>query len=316
MADKILLAQQFIDEGHPQDTVLRLMGIPKSTFYYKPTDESMKKGRPYSINTIKTDGSVVSNEDVVEHIKAILNEEFVDYGYLKTTHALRQEYRYIISPKKVYRLMGERKLLNLPTKSKLTKREWVRELVPKPVLHFSYLEFDIKYIYIKGKRRNALLITVIDVYSRWVLGQYLSWQIRKGDVIKLFDQIFDTYSIPEKIFVRNDNGSQMIAQSVQKYFEKKHVTQEFTKPATPEQNAHIESYHSIIERVICNRYEFENLSEAGQTFNRFVKFYNYKRIHSGIEYLSPYKYLLSKGTEIKAETSTLDVLSLVRNKVA
>ena len=61
---------------------------------------------------------------------------------------------------------------------------------------------------------------------------------------------------------------------------------------------------------------FENLSDAGQTFNRFVKFYNYKRIHSGIEYLSPYKYLLSKGTEIKAETSTLDVLSLVRNKVA
>lgn len=316
MADKIILAQQFIKEGHPQDTVLRLMGIPKSTYYYKSPEECQKKGRPFSVNTTKADGSVVMNEDVVEHIKEILNEEFVDYGYLKTTHGLRQEYGYIISPKKVYRLMGEYKLLNLPTKSKLTKREWVKELVPKPVLHFSYLEFDIKYIYIKGKRRNALLITVIDVYSRWVLGQYLSWQIRKGDVIRLFDQIFETYTIPEKIFVRNDNGSQMIAQSVQKYFEKRQVTQEFTKPATPEQNAHIESYHSIIERVICNRYEFENLSDAGQTFNRFVKFYNYRRIHSGIEYLSPYKYLLSKGTEIKVETSTKDVLTLVKNKVA
>ncbi len=316
MSEKILIAQQFIDEGHPQDIVLRLIGIPKSTYYYKPSAECQKKGRPCSNNTSKTDGSVVSNEQVVEHIKAILNEEFVDYGYLKTTHGLRQEYGYIISPKKVYRLMGENKLLNLPTKSKLSKREWVKELVPKPVNHFSYLEFDIKYIYIKGKRRNALLITVIDVYSRWVLGQYLSWQISKGDVIKLFDQIFDTYSIPEKIFVRNDNGSQMIAQSVQKYFEKKKVTQEFTKPATPEQNAHIESYHSIIERVICNRYEFDDLLDTGQTFNRFVEFYNYKRIHSGIEYLSPYKYLLSKGTEIKVEKSGVDVLSLVKNKVA
>ena len=67
----------------------------------------------------------------------------------------------------------------------------------------------------------------------------------------------------------------MIAQAVQKYSEKKQVTQEFTKPATPEQYAHIESYHSIIERVICNRYEFENLSDAGQIFNRFIKFYNF-----------------------------------------
>ena len=79
MAYKIILAQQFIDDGHPQDTVLRLMGIPKITFYNKPSNQSMKKGRPCSYNTFKTDGSVVSNEDVVEHIKAILNEEFIDY---------------------------------------------------------------------------------------------------------------------------------------------------------------------------------------------------------------------------------------------
>ncbi|MBL0026752.1 MAG: DDE-type integrase/transposase/recombinase [Saprospiraceae bacterium] len=76
----------------------------------------------------------------------------------------------------------------------------------------------------------------------------------------------------ENIYVRNDNGSQMVAQKVQSYFKSKKVIQEFTKPATPEQNAHIESYHSIIERVICQKYEFDNLLEAADTFTRFVKF--------------------------------------------
>lgn len=316
MAERIIIAQEFIQEGHPQEMVLRLMNIPKSTYYYKPKADSLPKGRPCSVNTKRQDGSIIDNEIVVEQIKEILSGEFVDYGYLKTTHALRQEHGYIISSKKVYRLMSEHKLLNLPTKTKFTKRAWVKELVPKPVVHFSYLEFDIKYIYIKGKRKNGLLITVIDVYSRWVLGQYISWQIRKGDVIKIFDKIFTTYTIPEKIFVRNDNGSQMIAQTVQKYFKDKKVVQEFTKPATPEQNAHIESYHSIIERVICQRYEFDNLVDAGETFTRFVKFYNYERIHSGIGYLSPFKYLLTRGTEIKVDSSMFDALNIIKNKVA
>jgi len=316
MADKILLAQEFIQEGHPQDTVLRLIGIPKSTYYYKPQADSQPKGRPIFTHTRKNDDTYVSNEEVLGHIKEILSEEFVDYGYLKTTHSLRQEYGYIISPKKVYRLMRDHKLLNLPSKAKLTKRQWVTELVPKPTTHFSYLEFDIKYIYIKGKRKSALLLTVIDVYSRWVLGQHLSFQTRKGDVIKLFDKIFNTYNMPEQIYVRNDNGSQMVAQSVQQYFKDKKVVQEFTKPATPEQNAHIESYHSIIERVICQKYEFENIDEAGETFTRFVKFYNYKRIHSGIGYQCPNKYLLAKGTEIKVDQAVLDALHRIKPKAA
>ncbi|MFZ1619473.1 MAG: IS3 family transposase [Microgenomates group bacterium] len=308
MSERIMIAQQYIEEGYPRDTILRYLEIAKSTFYYKPSEGSLAKGRPRSQSTKKVDGHSVCNEEVITQIKEILSEEFVDYGYLKTTHALRQDYGYIISPKKVYRLMREEKLLNKPTKATLTRREWVKELVPKPVTHFHYLEFDIKYIYIKGKRRNALLLTVIDVYSRWVLGQYLSWQIGKRDVIRLFDSIFENYTMPDQIYVRNDNGSQMVAQCVQKYFEKRNVVQEFTKPATPEQNAHIESYHSIIERVICQRYEFSDITEGGQTFNRFVMFYNYRRIHSGLGYMSPNRYLKNQGIEIKScEWNVLDL---------
>jgi hypothetical protein len=43
--------------------------------------------------------------------------------------------------------------------------------------------------------------------------------------------------MPDKFIVRNDNGSQFEADIVQKYLKEKGVTQEFTKPATPQQNA-------------------------------------------------------------------------------
>ena len=306
-----MIAEEFIGQGHPRQVVLKILGISRSSFYYKVKGGVKKRGRPASTHTKRTDQTTVTNEQVVEDIQKILSEEFVDYGYLKTTHALRQEYGYIINHKKVYNLMKEHKLLNVTIPARLSNRQWVKEMVPQPVTHFSYLEFDIKYIYISGARRNALLVTVIDVYSRWVLGHYFAWRIQKGDIITLFDRIFDTYTLPERIIVRNDNGSQMEATIVQQYFESKNVVQEFTKPATPEQNAHIESYHSIVERVICQRYEFGDYKEGSDTLNRFVKFYNYRRIHSGIGYLSPYNYLLSKGVinliELNAFAAYLEI---------
>lgn len=53
--------------------------------------------------------------------------------------------------------------------------------------------------------------------------------------------------------------------------------------------------------MICSRYDFEDLPEAVDTFNRWLVFYNYERIHSGINYLSPYNYLVSLGIDIAKE---------------
>lgn len=288
--------------------ILEVLALPKSTFYYKPIQNSGKqKGRTLSDFTKTTDGQLVANQKVINEIKELLAQEFVDYGYLKVTHYLRQEFNYVINPKKVYNIMKMNNLLNVqPVHSSKIKREWVKDLVPKPDLDFSYLEFDIKYFYVHKKRRNALVLTVIDVKSRWVLGQFTAWKINEKHVKQLFEEIFSQYELPEKIYVRNDNGSQFVAHTIQKYFaDKKNptVVQEFTKPATPEQNAHIESYHSITERVICQRYQFDDLKELKDTLERFRYFYNFKRIHSGIEYKNPFKYLLQKGIDMSIDPS-------------
>ena len=298
MEDRKMVAAQFIKEGHPKKLVLKNSGVPRSSFYYKPVKNHSKRGIQKSTHTKREDGIYVTNEQVVDQITVLLSKEFIDYGYLKVTHWPRNKQYYVINPKKVYRLMREAEILNKFKARKKGKRNWVKELLPPAEVPFDYLEFDIKYIYVAGLNRNALLLTVIDVMSRWVVGHYMSWKVRKKDVIDLFDQIFEAYPLPRHIHVRNDNGSQFIAEKVQSYFKGRNVKQEFCKPATPEQNAHIESYHSILEKVICQRYEFENLLEAQNTFNRFVEFYNFERIHSGIGYQSPNEYLLENGIKV------------------
>jgi putative transposase len=64
--------------------------------------------------------------------------------------------------------------------------------------------------------------------------------MRQQDIIALFDSLFGNYCLPRQFYVRNDNGIQFVADLVQEYFRSRKVIHEFTKPATPEQDAHID----------------------------------------------------------------------------
>jgi transposase InsO family protein len=71
--------------------------------------------------------------------------------------------------------------------------------------------------------------------------------------------------------LRNDNGSQFIATVVREYLQEKGVSQEFTHVATPEENAYIEALHSIIQRGVIERFEFDSLYHARMIFNRYFE---------------------------------------------
>jgi putative transposase len=167
-----MIAEEFIKQGFCISKVLKLCEVPKSSYYFKPNEavKQSKKGISPSIYTSKTDGSILSNSLVLEDIRALLALEFVDYGYLKTTYYLQDEKGYKINHKKVYRLMKEASLLNLPIPKQKNKKTWVKELVPKPTEPFTYWEFDIKFIYIHDLGRYVPMLSIIDVHSRYLIG--------------------------------------------------------------------------------------------------------------------------------------------------
>ena len=82
--------------------------------------------------------------------------------------------------------------------------------------------------------------------------------------------------MPERFILRNDNESQFIASQVQEHFAQNNIIQEFTKSSTPQQNGHIESYHSIMVSAICQRLnldEFFFLFDIYKTFNSTRRFF-------------------------------------------
>lgn len=225
---------QLFEKKGKTTLLLQWCGLSHSTYYYHPC--CGKRGRKPSTQTLLSDGNLVQNESVVICIRFVLSEEFMLFtGYVKICKDL-QSYGFVINKKKVYRLMKEHHLLcGVVIRTRGEKRQFVSYCVQEPVRPMEQLCMDIKYVYIHGENRNALLLTVLDVYSRSILSQVLWWRIRKEQVIWLLHKLLQQHST-KGITLRNDNGSQFIAHAVQEYLQEKEVTQEFTHVATPEEN--------------------------------------------------------------------------------
>ena len=259
-------------------------GLASSSYYYR--FKLGKRGRKPSVYTCLQDGNIISNNSVVIAIRFILAEEFVCFGYDKITDDLRN-HGFIINAKKTYRLMKEQKLLcGRVIKPTIGKRSFVNCQVQKADKPMQQLCTDIKYIHIHGQNRNALLLTVLDVYTRSIVGQVLWWRMRKENVIWLLHQILQQHQV-RGITLRNDNGSQFIAHALREFLQEKQITQEFIHVARPQENSFIEAHHSIIEREVVQPRQFENIQVAIEIFNRWKLFYNNRRLHGSLGNITP-----------------------------
>lgn len=203
--ERLMIVREYVAEGESARSVLAIVGVSESTFYYKP--KTGKRGRR-ATTTLEANGVVWTEERLVALITAELEREFVDYGYIKITKWLQRKHKLLINKRKVCRLMSKRGLLNgSPVRSRISK-QWIKELVPNPRLPLTHLEFDVKNMYIHGSRRNAMMLTVLDVKSRFNVGWLLQWSIKKEDVVALLHDIQLTMPTVSKITVPSDNGSQ------------------------------------------------------------------------------------------------------------
>jgi putative transposase len=100
-------------------------------------------------------------------------------------------------------------------------------------------------------------------------------------------QLFELESKP---VIRTDNGPQFVSHAFQSACEEFGIEHERIPPRTPNMNAHIESFHRLLEDECLSRHEFQTYNEAYCAVTEYVCFYNDRRIHSSIRDLPPAEY--------------------------
>lgn len=75
-----------------------------------------------------------------------------------------------------------------------------------------------------------------------------------------------------------------------KNLEKK-LTHEFIPPRSPDRNAYIESFNSILETEVLKVQYYRSFEEVYESMIRFIYFYNNRRLHGSLKNLSPKMFI-------------------------
>jgi len=275
--------------------VLSITGLSKHRYYYQPK-KSRPGRRPSSITKRLLDTGVIieqSNESVVDEIINIKSNPDTNYGYRKMYFALMM-LGYYINHKKVYRLMKEYDLLK--KKHKRAEKTYARYRIVIPEAPLKVLEMDIKYVWIAQARRHCYILTIIDTFTRYVLNWQVGFTMKSYQVKQAWEYVIvnhlqsaDLLNQGINIEVRNDNGPQFGSKKIQDFFKENYLNQVFTHPYTPQENGHIESFHSILSRSI-DKLAFWDINELESRLEMFYETYNYSRVHSSIANLNPWLF--------------------------
>ena len=284
-----------VNQGLSVTRALAIAGMSRSSYYYR--SNGRPKGKKPSTHTFHQTGTRISNQELVKMIKELLAQEFIDYGYKRTAYALKR-LGWIVNVKKVYRLMKKHGLLYPVRRRSASDKTYVKHTKPNPLYPFHIMEVDIKYIWLHWQRRHAYLITFLCVKTRYVIGWALDIRMKSSQVAALLEQVLLDPMVlqlagnsEQKLRNRTDNGPQFIAHKLAEACERMQLQHEFIQPGTPQQNGHIEGFHSSVERIICQQYELRYLDDAVEVFTRFYQTYNYRRIMASIGYKTPYEAL-------------------------
>lgn len=252
-----------------------------------PSSE-VRRGRPCTEYSETLDGQLISNEQIKEWLLELVEGEEQEYGYKLLAECIKQDHNLIFGNKKSYRLCKELGILQTQRKK---KSKYPRRLAKNHTINApnQLWQMDIKYGFVHGYNRFIFLLSIIDVFDRAIVNYY------RGAVCKakhacetvreaLAARVKDGESLP---IIRTDNGPQFVSATFGEMCEELNMIHERIPPKTPNMNAYIESFHSIIERNLFNKKEFESFDEAYASIDQYMDFYNNRRMHGSLRRMAP-----------------------------
>jgi len=133
--------------------------------------------------------------------------------------------------------------------------------------------------------RQLKLLVVIDEFTRECLAIEAARTFSGRDVILTLQYLFALRGAPEH--VRSDNGSEFVAQEVQKWLNQAAVRTLYIQKASPWENAYVESFNGKLRDELLNRELFLSLTEARYVLDEWRLGYNHRRPHSGLNWQTP-----------------------------
>jgi putative transposase len=151
--------------------------------------------------------------------------------------------------------------------------------------------------YIRTRRGFAYLCVIVDLYSRRIVG----WSIRENMKVGLLKEALHMALSrrkpkPWSLILHSDRGSQYASRSFRAMLKEHGIISSMSATGDCFDNAVAESVFATIKTERVHTREYQNLTEARMDLFQYIEgFYNRRRMHSFLDYMSPEEFESQSG---------------------
>ena len=279
----------------PVEKMARVLKVSKSSYYYWQNQQVGKWQRV--------------NDPIIAQIRSIHTESRETFGSPRISEELRKQGLSVSRPR-VARLMrraGIRSILRkkyvITTDSTKTVRRF-DNLVDRNFTPGQLGRIWVSDItYIATQQGWSYLTTIIDIGDRKVIGWRLSRSMQAIDtVLPAWRSALATRPLTGPLIFHSDQGVQYGCDALKDEVSKdKRVAQSMSRRGNCWDNAVAESFFKTLKSEWTNRFVYRDHEQAElSVFDYIESFYNTKRLHSSLGYVSPDEYAAQQLTKTNA----------------
>lgn len=150
---------------------------------------------------------------------------------------------------------------------------------------------------IETKEGIMYLSVVQDMWSRAVIGWELQSSMTQNLVIRSLNNAIKNRKPKAELIVHTDQGSQFRSKRYKKLLSENNLIQSMSYKGNCYDNAAVESFFASLKKELVYRVNFRTKEEARSQIYKYIEiFYNRKRRHSRLRYLSPLNFEKLKNT--------------------
>lgn len=149
---------------------------------------------------------------------------------------------------------------------------------------------DITYLWLRPQDKFCYLSIITDLYSRKIVGHCVHDSLSvNGCIEALKHALVNRKDKSKPLIHHSDRGVQYCCHAYVRLLQKQNIQISMTQSGDPLENAVAERIHRTIKEEFTNdrQINFCNIEAAKAEIKKFIEFYNHKRPHRSVQWLTP-----------------------------
>jgi len=162
------------------------------------------------------------------------------------------------------------------------------------------------------------LVTVMDDYSRFILGWKLQKDMSANSLIEVVQIAVDATGMTDvpvdnRVRLLSDNGAGYISRAFRDYLNLVGIGHILAAPYHPQTNGKVERYQQSLKKEV-NQLPYEIPNELEKAIDDFVDYYNYRRYHKALGNVAPADVLFGRREVILNRRKEVQEQTIIRRR--